>query len=196
MAGRPRDPACDRAILDAALREYGEHGFYGMSVDAVAARAGVGKATIYRRFPSKAELVVRAAVAIADEVAPAVDTGSFRGDVDALLHSLRGVLADPVVGAAIRRLVVDATRDAELARLHEELVRTRRARTFDVFARAVQRGEMRADVDQDLAADHVVSPIFYRALVRRAPVDDAYIDAVRDAFLSAYSTQVAAETVA
>ena len=81
MTGRPRNPECDRAILDAALSEFADRGLDGMSVDAVAARAGVSKATIYRRFASKTELVVAASFAIADQEAPKPDTGSLRGDI-------------------------------------------------------------------------------------------------------------------
>src|SRR5436190_8711493 len=111
MAGRPRSPECDHAILDAALAEYAANGLDGMSVDAVAARAGVSKATIYRRYPSKAMLVAAAALKAADEQAPIADTGSVRGDLTTALRNLRRLLDDPVVGAAKRMLLVDAARN-------------------------------------------------------------------------------------
>ena len=127
MAGRPRSPECDHAILDAALAEYAASGLDGMSVDAVAARAGVSKATIYRRYPPKAMLVAAAALKAADEQAPIADTGSVRGDLTTALQNLRRLLDDPVVGAAKRMLLVDAERNEELARMHAESVRDRKS---------------------------------------------------------------------
>src|SRR6476469_9854577 len=102
MPGRPRSSECDHAILDAALSEYATRGLDGMSVDAVAARAGVSKATIYRRFASKVELVVAAASTIAEETAPKPDTGALIEDLTGNLANLCKLLGDPIVGASIR----------------------------------------------------------------------------------------------
>ena len=189
MPGRPRSPECDHAILDAALAEYAANGLDGMSVDAVAARAGVGKATIYRRYPSKAALVVAAALKAADEQAPIADTGSVRGDLTTALRNLRRLLDDPVVGAAKRMLLVDSARNEELAHMHAESVRDRRQGVFDVFRRGVARGELEPDIDVEFAADRVGAPVFYRNLVTRAPITDAYIDQVVDEFLARYGVR-------
>jgi AcrR family transcriptional regulator len=186
MVGRPRSPACDHAILDAALAEYAANGLDGMSVDAVAARGGVSKATIYRRYPSKAALVVAAALKAADEQAPIADTGSVRGDLTTALRNLRRLLDDPVVGAAKRMLLVDAHRNEELARMHGESVRDRRQGVFDVFRRGVERGELLPDIDVEFAADRVGAHVFYRNLVTRVPITDAYIDQIVDEFLTRY----------
>ena len=91
--GRPRSVDVDHAILEAALEEYGRHGLRGMSVDAVAARAGVSKATIYRRFESKLELVTAAMYQVAEERKPTPDTGSLAGDLRALVHNLIEMIA-------------------------------------------------------------------------------------------------------
>ena len=88
----------------------------------------MSKATIYRRYPSKVELVMAAAYAICDEQMVEPDSGSLRGDVTIALQNLRHVLEDPVFGAAKRMLIADALRNEELAEMHGELVRTRRAR--------------------------------------------------------------------
>lgn len=186
MAGRPRSPVCDHSILDAALAEYAANGLDGMSVDAVAARAGVSKATIYRRYPSKAALVAAAACKAADEHAAMPDTGSVRGDLTIALQNLRRLLDDPVVGAAKRMLLVDADRDEELARMHTESVRHRREGVFDAFRRGVARGELSPDIDVEFAADRIGAHVFYRNLVTRVPVTDAYIDQVVDEFLARY----------
>lgn len=198
MPGRPRSAECDRAILDAALAEYAAHGVDGMSVDAVAARAGVSKATIYRRYPSKVELVVAAAFEVAAERAPQPDTGSLRGDLRAVLYNLRALLDDSVLGAAVRMLPFDAVRHDDLARMHREFVRERRRLTYAVFDRAVGRGEMRAGVPFDFAADALVAPLFYRHLVLRERVDDAYVEAVVGDFVARFGAgaepRVRAET--
>ncbi len=188
--GRPRSAACDRAILDAALGEYARHGLDGLSVDAVAMRAGVSKATIYRRYPSKVDLVVAAAFSIAEETAPKPDTGTLRGDLGVALANLRALLDDPVLGAATRMLVFDAVQNDELGQMHAEFVQARREGTFDAFRRAIARGELRDDVDFDLAADMLSAPLFYRHLVMRRPVDDAYLDEIVDGFVARYGTEV------
>ena len=189
MVGRPRSVECDRVILEAALSEYAERGLDGMSVDAVAARAGVSKATIYRRYPSKVELVVASTFAIAEERAPKPDTGSLRGDLTTTLRNLRSLLDDPRLGSAIRMMVVDALQNDDLARMHREFVRERRQGTFDAFQRAIDRGELHAEVDFDFAADSLAGQLFYRHLVLHESVDDAYIDTVIDAFLARYGVE-------
>src|SRR3954452_12118151 len=105
MVGRPRSTECDHAILDAALAEYAERGLDGFSVDAVAARAGVSKATIYRRYPSKVELVVAAAFTLAEEIAPVNAIGELRADLTSMLRSLARLLSDPLLGAAKRMMI-------------------------------------------------------------------------------------------
>src|SRR2546423_11039308 len=192
MGGRPRSRECDRAILEAALSEYAVHGLEGMSVDAVAASAGVSKATIYRRYASKAELVVAAGCAAAEEQAPVPDTGSLREDLTTALHNLRHLLEDPVVGAAKRMLLVDAMRDDELARLHSESVCARRKGMHDLFRRAAERGELRPNVDVEFAAESVGAPLFYRYLVMHDRATDAYIDAVVDDLIARYGVEQSA----
>jgi AcrR family transcriptional regulator len=189
MGGRPRSLECDRAILEAALSEYAAHGLEGMSVDAVAARAGVSKATIYRRYASKAELVVAAGSAASEEHAPVPDCGSLREDLTTALHNLRRLLEDPVVGAAKRMLLVDAMRDRELARLHGESVGARRQGMQELFRRAAERGELRPDVDVEFAAESMGASLFYRYLVMHDRATDVYIDAVVDDLIARYGAE-------
>jgi AcrR family transcriptional regulator len=184
--GRPRSAECDRVILEAALAEYAAHGLEGMSVDAVAARAGVSKATIYRRYPSKVELVVAAAFEIAEDKAPKPDTGSLRGDITASLTNLCRLLEDPVLGAATRMLLTDALRNEELARMHTDFVHKRREGTIAALQRAIARGELRDDVDLDIAIDTLAAPVFYRHVVMYEPVDDSYVQAIVDNFIRSY----------
>jgi AcrR family transcriptional regulator len=186
--GRPRDPQCDHAILEAALAEYAVNGLEVMSVDAVAARAGVSKATIYRRYPSKLELVVAAAFQLAEDKAPKPDTGSLRGDLTASLTNLSQLLSDPVHGPATRMLLTDAVRNDELSRMHADFVRVRREGTIAALHRATERGELRDDVDLDIAIDSLAGPVFYRHIVMHEQVDAAYIDAIIDNFVRTYGS--------
>jgi AcrR family transcriptional regulator len=185
MVGRPRSIECDQAIVDATLIEYARHGLDGLSVDAVAARAGVGKATIYRRYPSKVDLVVAVARSICN-TSPKPDLGSLRADITATLENLRQTLDDPVVGAVKRMLVVDSARDDELAATHRELVRERREATLSIFRRAIDRGELPPDLDLEFAADALHSPVFYRHLLMHERVTDEYIERVVDGFVARF----------
>jgi AcrR family transcriptional regulator len=191
MAGRPRSAECDRAILDAALSEYAARGLDGMSVDAVAVRAGVSKATIYRRYPSKVELVAGAATMACEESAAHADTGSLRGDLRVMLETLRQNLEDPLVGAAKRKLLFDASYNDELAQMHKDLVRRRRERTIAMLQRAIERGELQPDLDLEFACDALGAPIFYRDLVMHERVGDDYIEKIVDSFVARYGSAIA-----
>jgi AcrR family transcriptional regulator len=188
MVGRPRSIECDHAILDAALSEYATRGLDGMSVDAVAARAGVSKATIYRRFASKVELVIAAASTIAAEAAPKSDTGALLDDLTGNLNGLAKMLSDPVIGAAIRQLVVDSAQNAELQQMHRDFIEERRVGTRAQLRRAVERGELRPNFDLDFALDELVGPLFYRHLMLGEYVDQHYVDELIDAFVARYGT--------
>jgi AcrR family transcriptional regulator len=192
---RPRSTEADTAILDAAIGEYSRRGLEGMSVDAVAARAGVSKATIYRRFPSKIDLIVAAAFQMCEEQSMRPDTGTVRGDLLAQLQNLRRVLADPVLGAAKRMLIIDAIQNEDLARMHRELVEQRRGLTIDVLNRGIARGELRDDFDLEFAADQIGGPIFYRHLLMHEIVDDAYIEQLVADFVARYGARSAVRRV-
>jgi AcrR family transcriptional regulator len=181
--GRPRSPEADQAIVDAALAVFAEEGFDGLTMEAVAARAGVGKATVYRRYPGKAELVMRAASCLSAAEAPAADTGSLAGDLRAIARSLVHLLTGTVAGRCVPELVAALPRCAQLAGEHQRFIAARRRGTVDAVARAVARGELAADVDAELVADLLAGPIFYRHLVLRGRLDRGYADRVVDAVL-------------
>jgi AcrR family transcriptional regulator len=184
--GRPRSIEADQAIVEAALAEYAQYGLDALSVDAVAARAGVSKATIYRRYPGKVDLVTAAANLACEESSPNTDTGSLRGDLKATLRGLRNMLDDPVLGAAKRMLLFDAVNNEELARMHKDLVQRRRARTKEMFRRAIDRGELQPDLDLEFACDALGAPVFYRHLMMHERVSDRYIEKVIDGFIARY----------
>lgn len=185
--GRPRSVEADDAILEAAIEVFAETGYEGLSVEAVAARAGVGKATVYRRYSCKVELVAAACRAYADLGREAPDTGSLLGDLRELLDALVTVLTSTPVGRMMPMLVAGRARIPELAAAQRALVRDKRRQHRTVIDRAIARGELRPDVDPELVIDAVVGPVFYRFLVSGAPIDDAYLDSVATSVVRAFA---------
>jgi AcrR family transcriptional regulator len=182
--GRPRSVEADQAIVDAALAVFAEEGFDGLTMEAVAARAGVGKATVYRRYPGKAELVIRAASCLSAAEAPEADTGSLRGDLRAIARNLVHLLTATVAGRCVPELVAALPRCAPLAGEHRRFIAVRRRLTVRAVDRAVARGELAADTDAEIVADLLTGPIFYRHLVMRGRLDTRYADRVVDAILA------------
>lgn len=180
--GRPRSPEVDAAIFDAAMAEYAERGFDALSVDAVAGRSGVGKATIYRRYPSKLDLVT-ATLYASGEAKQAPDTGTIDGDLRALLGHLHDLVNDPVLGASLRHMAADCMSHPELGTVHEEFVRVRRLGHKAALLRGIDRGELRRDIDLELATDLLTGPVFLRHLFTHLPVDRPFLDRLREEFL-------------
>ncbi|HUY99881.1 MAG TPA: TetR/AcrR family transcriptional regulator [Thermomicrobiaceae bacterium] len=161
--GRPRSARAERAILDATSDLLIERGFQGLSVEEVAERAGVGKATIYRRWSSKDELV-RTAVCVHDDFVPP-DTGSVRGDFLAILGARR-TSAEPRLWPMMARIVGEAIGNpAFLGAYWDAVVRPRRAIGTAIIRRGKARGEVRPDVDEELVLDALVGFVIYRLLV-------------------------------
>lgn len=157
------------AIIGAVLELVAEHGVGGFTVDAVAARAGVGKQTIYRHWGSRARLV-HAAIACMPDQAETPDTGSLRKDVTRLLEQLTIFLSRSDTGRVLPSLIDAAERDPELAELREAHIQERRAVFAMVLGRGVERGELPADADVGLLTDMLVGPFFYRRIIGRRAV--------------------------
>ena len=162
--GRPRSAQAHEAILAAALELALEGGLAGMTMEKVAARAGAGKATIYRRWDTKQALMADALRSIAADI-QAPDTGSLRGDFLGLAAQAMGANA-PGALRLMPRLMSEAAEDPELfAACRAVLVDPRRAQLREVLRRGVERGELRADLDLELAIDGLIGPIIYRVLI-------------------------------
>ena len=161
--GRPRSAEAHQAILQAALDLAVEGGLAGMSMEGIAARSGVGKATIYRRWPTKHALLADALRSILATV-QAPDTGSVRSDFVALAE--QALANAPGALRLMPRLMIEGAEDPELlAVCREVLVDPRRAATREILRRAVERGELRADLDLELAIDALAGPLIYRVLI-------------------------------
>jgi AcrR family transcriptional regulator len=159
-AGRPRSERAHRAILSATLELLVEVGFSSLTVEGVAQRAGVGKATIYRRWPSKLPLVIEAYGQLPQ--LEEVDTGNIVGDLSQMLRDyLRLLIATPLRGV-IPSIAGERAHNPELSELFDPIVRDRRRPLTAVLRRGVERGELPADLDLELAADLLVGPITTR----------------------------------
>jgi AcrR family transcriptional regulator len=183
--GRPRDPACDAAILQAVLDVFAEEGYAGVSMDGIAARAGVGKATIYRRYSSKAELVVEAVRcgASVDDWLP--DTGDLRADLASmmqpLIDRLRGDDAKLLTMFSAERL-----REPELQeQFNRSVIGKKREHLRHLVASAVERGDLPADVDVELIAEVPPALIWHHALYG-LPMEDDLLERILNLVLPAH----------
>jgi AcrR family transcriptional regulator len=183
--GRPRSEASHQAIIRATLQLLVEVGFGALTMEAVRTRAGVGKATIYRRWSSKEELVRDAIVFLHDDF-ETPDTGSLRGDYDALASAVRASASRGGAATLMPRLLVDAAGDPELhAIFRANLVEPRRAALRAVLERAIARGEIRGDVGVELMIDLFAGPAVYRLLITGGDMSKMFsVDAQLDALLN------------
>lgn len=174
-AGRPRSADADGAILAAARELLAERGWDGMTLGDVAARAGVAKTTLYRRWPGKAELVVDAMAQLFDTLRP-VDAGSVRADAEATIRDLIALLARPETQTAFLALAAHAARDPELrTAVREKIVDRQRHLVHSGIARAAARGEAPQIADPELFFDVIAGTMAHRVLIAGEPVDDGYL---------------------
>jgi len=183
--GRPRSEEADRAILSAATQLLAEGGLGGMSMEEVAARAGVGKATVYRRWPSRGALALDAFLAEFTQQQPLPDTGTFRGDLLAALRAwIRSVTATPA-GRMLAGLVAEAQRDPELAAAwRDRVIGPLRASNTILVRRAIGRGEIPADTDADVVLDLLFGSAYHRLLQGHRPLTDQFARRVVDVIVS------------
>ena len=162
--GRPRSAEAHRASLSATLTLLDEIGYRALTIEAVAARAGVGKTTIYRRWPSKLELVIEAVGEVRPPL-PTEDTGSLQGD---FLAFQRGQISRVAAGPLPRiapRLLAESVSDRELHEaVQRVLIEPIRTAIGEVLQRGIDRGELRADLDLELATDVIHGTVVYRIL--------------------------------
>ena len=163
--GRPRSTEADEAILRAALELLAEDGYRALTMERVRERSGVGKATLYRRYGSKEELV-RAAIVHLNADVPLPDTGALVSDFAATATTILAGAARTGALTLMPRLLSDVTGDPEMhALFYEHLVEPRRKVVRTIVERAQARGEIRADVDPELAIDLMVGPFIYRVII-------------------------------
>lgn len=162
---RPRTPGADTAIVEATRQLLLEQGYGRVSVEGVSVRAGVAKTTVYRRWPSKAELVFEAAIHHS-QLGPPPDTGSLTGDLAAVAVIIVRSLSRPVAAAALPGLMADLRSDQALRdRVVDRFIGGERAWIATIVDRAAGRGEVAGSVDPDLVLDLLVGPVFSRTFL-------------------------------
>jgi AcrR family transcriptional regulator len=178
--GRPRDPSRDGVIRAAILRLLAEVGYGALTMDAVASEAGVGKATIYRRWRTKQDLVVDTISDLAHGEGDAPDTGSLEGDLRAMMHGYVVVLTGPT-GAAIKSLLSTIPHHPALAdAFRSGPVEVWRNVFEEVWARAEQRGEVPAGMEHTMIGETVGAVLVQRWLITGWPLDESVADQALD----------------
>ncbi|MGV0738271.1 TetR/AcrR family transcriptional regulator [Mycobacterium syngnathidarum] len=173
------------AIESAFFEELAAVGYGRLSVDAVARRAGVGKAAIYRRWKSKQDLAVDLVTKVAVAAIDVPDTGTLRGDVRAYLQNGREALTHRLARTIIPDLLAEAARDPDYAAMIAGQIREpRRLKAAQLFERARQRGEIADDADIDVALDMIGGALYWRQSVMQLDADDKYLDRLTDAILT------------
>jgi AcrR family transcriptional regulator len=168
-----------------------EEGLAGASMDAVAERAGTSKATIYRWWPAKEVLALEALYQSLSDADQEADTGSLRGDLEALLLPWVRRLGTRPYGRVIAAFVAEAQTDPVFdERYRAHFVEPRRQHAKAAFARAIARHEIPAGTDVEVALDLLYGPLYHRLLHRHAPLSDRFVADVIDAVLRGLSRPV------
>ncbi len=180
--GRPRDARCDQAILAATLEMLIEGGAANLSIDGVAQRAGVGKATIYRRWSSKEALVLEA-LSSDTSTLDVPDTGTLRGDLETYFDAMIARF-ERSNGADILPILIEAAcYDPEVRASLDDYMRARRQPVVEALQRAQGRGEVAESVDLAVLLDVLLAPITYRRNISRDRVDREYVTKLLDLVL-------------
>jgi AcrR family transcriptional regulator len=178
--GRPRHPDTDLAILAATFRQLVEVGYGGLSVEAVASAAGVAKTTIYRRYPTKRDLVI-AALQVEVPMPELSATGDVRTSLRAAVHTVVHRMVDSGALRILGSLLVEASREPELLALfRERLLQPRRILIADLLRTGIERGELRPDLDPMVVTEMLAGATIAHHAILGLPLSDDWIDALVD----------------
>ncbi|MDH6216134.1 TetR/AcrR family transcriptional regulator [Streptomyces pseudovenezuelae] len=179
-----RSEGARQAVLEAADDLLVEKGFAGVTMEGIAARAGVAKQTLYRWWSAKTDILMDALLQDAVEDLTPPDTGDLARDLSAYLRQLAWFLGESDPGAVFRALIAQAQLDPGFARdFRSRCLEPQRLRDRAVLQRALDAGLLPADVDIEAETDQLVGPLYYRVLVSDEPIGEAFTDGLADAFL-------------
>lgn len=177
--GRPRSTKSHQAMLKATLELLGEVGFENMSIEAISARAGVGKTTIYRRYNSKEELVADAIESIRQDVV-IPDTGNLYNDLNELIENAAQITLSPLGRQTVAMIISSAASNAQFAQIYwTKYLQPRREAFAKVIERATMRNEIQVDVDPGLIFDSMSGIMLYALIF--PPETESWTEYVRRA---------------
>jgi AcrR family transcriptional regulator len=178
--GRPRSERAHRAILQAANELLESEGFAAVTMEAIAERAGVSKATVYRWWPNRAAVVMDGFLSIVSSEVPFPHTGHAREDIRIHMRRLAEAFSGKI-GRTVAALIAEGQSDPELAEaLRSRWLSIRRTEAREILELGIERGELREDLDLEVAVDVLYGPIYYRMLVGHAPLEDDFGDTLAD----------------
>jgi AcrR family transcriptional regulator len=185
--GRPRSTHAELAILQATRELLVEAGVHGLTIEGVAARAGVAKTTIYRRWRDKDELALAVVLDMVEQVVELPELGDTRAELTAFVTAAVKVLGSTLMGRVMQGLVSDLATDPELAlAFRERVVSVRNAEVERLVERGIARGDLRPGTDPETAHELLIAPVYYRLLLTGGPLTLAFakrnVDAVMRAF--------------
>jgi len=176
-------------VLRTTLELAAEGGYAGLTIEAVARRAGVGKHTIYRRWPSKAALLLDALGHVWTTDLDYGDSGDVRADLREQFVRSGNALSSAPIGPVYRAVIAEAQSDPDQrAELHRRFLSNVEERTLNRLIRAQHTGELNADADLTFAAEVLCGALYYRHLLTARPVDASTVDSLLDMFMAAYAT--------
>ena len=186
----PRAKRTDVAILEATRELLIEVGVRGLTVEGVAARAGVAKTTVYRRWSSKEELALAVLFEMAEEVVAVPDLGNIRDELISFVNGAVRILGRTLMGRVMQGLVSDfATNEALGEAFREQIVSMRLAEVRMLLERGIERGEVRPDVDIGLVHELLFGPVNYRLLLTGDKLDGRLAERIVDAVLPGISAE-------
>jgi AcrR family transcriptional regulator len=178
--GRPRSERARRAILQAANELLDGEGFAAVTVEAIAERAGVSKATVYRWWPNRAAVVMDGFLSIVSSEVPFPHTGHAREDIRIHMRRLAEAFSGKI-GRTVAALIAEGQSDPELAEaLRSRWLSVRRAEAREILELGIERGQLREDLNAEVAVDVLYGPIYFRMLVGHAPLEGDFADALAD----------------
>jgi len=171
--GRPRSERSHRAILDTAARLLRERGYANITIEGVAAEAGVGKTTIYRRWSTKASLYMDLYAELAAKIVPPADTGDLVTDLALLVRGAFKLYRETAAGLALAGILAEAQSNAEVSKIvRNEFVPSRTRITLTILERAAKRGDIRKDIDLRRASEIVSGGVWFYVLAGRGMLND------------------------
>ena len=185
--GRPRSETARRKILAAAQALLSERGLSGLTVEGIAALAGVGKPTIYRHWPNAQAVAMDAFLESGDAVPGPAGGSSALGTLRAQLHGIAATFASPA-GRSTAAMIAAAQNDSELAKVfRNRFIMKSRETGRALLLQAIEQGAVRADADLEVALDLIYAPLYFRLLIGHGPLDAAFTDALLDQALEGLS---------